>query len=31
MLKLTGALRQKTDYSRWANPHSICSCWEPLH
>jgi Methyltransferase domain len=29
MLKLTGALRQKTDYSRWANPRSIYSSWEP--
>lgn len=28
MLRLTGALRQKTDYSRWANPRSIYSSWE---
>jgi Methyltransferase domain len=29
MLKLTGALRQKTDYGRWANPRSIFAAWEP--
>ena len=29
MLKLIGAIRHKTDYSRWANARSIYSSWEP--
>ena len=28
MLRLAGALRQKTDYDRWANPRSIYESWE---
>jgi hypothetical protein len=28
MLRITGALRQKTDYDRWANPRNIYSSWE---
>jgi hypothetical protein len=28
MLRLTGALRQKTDYGRWADPRSIYTSWE---
>ncbi|MFG1930768.1 class I SAM-dependent methyltransferase [Mycobacterium sp. NPDC048908] len=28
MLRLTGALRQKTDYDRWADPRSIYASWE---
>lgn len=29
MMRLTGALRQKTDYDRWADPRSIYASWEP--
>src|SRR5205823_4537865 len=28
MLRLTGALRQKTDHDRWTNPRSIYASWE---
>src|SRR5690349_4690958 len=28
MLRLTGALRQKTDYDRWSDPRSIYASWE---
>jgi hypothetical protein len=28
VLKLAGALRQKTDYDRWANPRNIYASWE---
>jgi hypothetical protein len=28
MLKITGALRQKTDYDRWSDPRNIYSSWE---
>jgi hypothetical protein len=28
MLRLAGALRQKTDYGRWADPRSIYESWE---
>lgn len=28
MLRLAGALRQKTDYDRWADPRSIYESWE---
>jgi hypothetical protein len=28
MLRITGALRQKTDYDRWADPNSIYTSWE---
>jgi len=28
MLRITGALRQKTDYDRWSDPKNIYSSWE---